>query len=189
MGGVTQQDSTCVQSHTFETPLGAMIATAWSGRLRSVEFRNQPSAGAEDFGELRGQLTPTVAALNPVLAETERQLNEYFSGSRSAFTLPLHFEGTPFQRSVWDQLQRIPCGQTRSYVDLARALGSPGGSRAIGQANGRNRLCIIIPCHRVIRAGGHLGGYSAGLMRKQWLLDHESRLVDTPTLPSLLAAG
>lgn len=90
------------------------------------------------------------------------------------FTLQLHLHGTPFQRTVWDQLRRIPYGETRSYGDLADALGNPGASRAVGLANGKNPIGIIVPCHRVVGANGSLTGYGGGLDRKQRLLDFES---------------
>ncbi|MET8943543.1 methylated-DNA--[protein]-cysteine S-methyltransferase [Streptomyces sp. NPDC004542] len=106
-------------------------------------------------------------------AEAQEQLAAYFAGELKEFTLELRLNGTPFQRGVWDQLRRIPYGETRSYGELAGALGSPGASRAVGLANGRNPIGIIVPCHRVIGAGGSLTGYGGGLDRKQRLLDFE----------------
>ncbi|MFF6802794.1 methylated-DNA--[protein]-cysteine S-methyltransferase [Streptomyces sp. NPDC012616] len=104
----------------------------------------------------------------------EDQLTAYFAGELTEFTLELHLHGTPFQRSVWAGLRAIPYGETRSYGELAEALGSPGASRAVGLANGRNPIGIIVPCHRVIGAGGGLTGYGGGLHRKRRLLDFES---------------
>jgi methylated-DNA-[protein]-cysteine S-methyltransferase len=101
------------------------------------------------------------------------QLSEYFAGSRRDFDLPLRPHGTNFQQAAWQQLQRIPYGTTISYAEEAARLGRPTAYRAVGGANGRNPLPIVIPCHRVIAADGSLGGFSAGLARKQWLLDHE----------------
>jgi methylated-DNA-[protein]-cysteine S-methyltransferase len=106
--------------------------------------------------------------------EVAEQLSAYFSGTRSAFDLPLRLEGTEFQRRVWAQLQAIPYGETISYGDLAGRVGSPGAARACGLANGRNPVSIIVPCHRVIGANGQLTGYGGGLDRKTWLLDHEA---------------
>ncbi|MGW2640453.1 methylated-DNA--[protein]-cysteine S-methyltransferase [Streptomyces sp. NPDC001348] len=106
-------------------------------------------------------------------AEARDQLAAYFAGELKEFTLELRLEGTPFQRSVWDQLRRIPYGETRSYGELAAALGKPAASRAVGLANGRNPVGIIVPCHRVIGSGGALTGYGGGLDRKQRLLDFE----------------
>jgi methylated-DNA-[protein]-cysteine S-methyltransferase len=107
------------------------------------------------------------------LAETVRQLDEYFAGVRREFDLPLHFEGTTFQRRVWNELTRIPYGETWSYGQLASRIGNPGASRAVGLANGRNPISILVPCHRVIGADGSLTGYGGGLERKRWLLAHE----------------
>ncbi|MGX9884928.1 methylated-DNA--[protein]-cysteine S-methyltransferase [Streptomyces sp. NPDC002276] len=106
--------------------------------------------------------------------ETTAQLQAYFAGELKEFTLELRLHGTPFQRTVWDQLRRIPYGETRSYGDLADALGNPGASRAVGLANGKNPVGIIVPCHRVVGANGSLTGYGGGLDRKQRLLDFES---------------
>jgi methylated-DNA-[protein]-cysteine S-methyltransferase len=105
--------------------------------------------------------------------EVERQLREYFRGKRTAFDLRLHPKGTPFQLAVWKALAEIPYGQTRSYGDVARAVGRPSAVRAVGLANGRNPLPIVVPCHRVIGASGKLVGYGGGLAVKQALLDRE----------------
>ncbi len=175
-----------LEADWFQTPLGEMIAITCDDRLCLVEFHDRRALEL-DIALLRKRLNaPVVPAQNAVLAEAARQFLAYFQGTRTAFTLPLHIEGSPFQTSVWDELLRIPLGETRSYADLAIALQKPGGQRAIGQANGMNRLCIVIPCHRVIRAGGDPAGYGGGAWRKQWLLDHEARLANKPTQRSLL---
>ena len=109
----------------------------------------------------------------PLLKEGERQLLDYFRGERHTFDLPLAPEGTPFQHSVWKALAEIPWGQTRSYGDIARRVGRPGGAQAVGQANRKNPIPILIPCHRVIAADGTLGGYAYGLPLKQKLLELE----------------
>ncbi|MFF3613019.1 methylated-DNA--[protein]-cysteine S-methyltransferase [Streptomyces sp. NPDC002580] len=106
--------------------------------------------------------------------EVTEQLHAYFEGELKEFTLELRLAGTPFQRSVWDQLRRIPYGETRSYGELAEALGNMGASRAVGLANGKNPVGIIVPCHRVVGASGGLTGYGGGLDRKKRLLDFES---------------
>ena len=98
---------------------------------------------------------------------------DYFSGARHAFTVPLVYPGTPFEQEVWTELLRIPYGETRSYEDLARTLGRPGASRAVGRANGMNRIAILIPCHRVVNQNGELGGYGGGLWRQRILLELE----------------
>lgn len=110
-----------------------------------------------------------------VLAAAARQLGEYFAGTLTAFTVPLDFNGTAFQKSVWAALLTIPFGETRSYGAIARQIGRPGASRAVGAANGRNPISIIAPCHRVIGASGALTGFAGGLAAKKWLLAHERR--------------
>jgi methylated-DNA-[protein]-cysteine S-methyltransferase len=108
-----------------------------------------------------------------VLKSAARQLKEYFAKERRVFDLPVSLHGTEFQRRVWEQLKAIPCGETLSYGQLAARIGQPKASRAVGLANGRNPVSIIIPCHRVIGADGSLTGYGGGVRRKQWLLEHE----------------
>ncbi|MFI6403816.1 methylated-DNA--[protein]-cysteine S-methyltransferase [Streptomyces sp. NPDC050548] len=130
--------------------------------LYMVDQRHRPPE--ESFGTLDD--TP--------FTEATAQLQAYFAGELKEFTLELRLHGTPFQRTVWDQLRRIPYGETRSYGDLADALGNPGASRAVGLANGKNPIGIIVPCHRVVGANGSLTGYGGGLDRKQRLLDFES---------------
>jgi methylated-DNA-[protein]-cysteine S-methyltransferase len=110
----------------------------------------------------------------PILVETERQLKEYFTGKRREFSLPLDMNGTPFQKSVWEALLAIPFGETRSYGQLARQLGRPSAMRAVGAANGRNPLSIVVPCHRVIGSSGKLIGFAGGLETKAQLLKMES---------------
>lgn len=103
------------------------------------------------------------------------QLAEYFAGTRTSFELPLHMLGSTFQRRVWTELLRIPCGETTSYGAIAEAVGAPGAARAVGLANGQNPIAVIVPCHRVIGANGSLTGYGGGLPMKRWLLAHEQR--------------
>lgn len=107
--------------------------------------------------------------------EALAQLDAYFAGERRAFALPLSPEGSAFQREVWRALEEIPYGQTWSYRQLAERIGKPGAARAVGAANGRNPISIVVPCHRVIGSAGALTGYGGGLSRKRWLLDHEAR--------------
>lgn len=109
-----------------------------------------------------------------LLRDAAVQLDEWFAGHRRAFELPLAATGTGFQRAVWAALQAIPFGETRSYGQLARALGRPQSSRAVGAANGRNPIAIVVPCHRVIGGDGSLTGYAGGLAAKRWLLAHEA---------------
>jgi methylated-DNA-[protein]-cysteine S-methyltransferase len=114
---------------------------------------------------------------HPILIEAERQLSEYFTGERIRFDLPLQLNGTEFQKKIWRALREIPFGETKSYQDLARAVGSPKASRAVGAANGKNPLSIVVPCHRVIGANGALTGFAGGLETKAALLALEARPV------------
>ncbi|WP_455916889.1 methylated-DNA--[protein]-cysteine S-methyltransferase [Pantoea agglomerans] len=111
---------------------------------------------------------------HPVLVETERQLNEYFAGTRTTFTMTLDFVGTEFQKKVWQALVAIPFGETRSYADIARDIGNPKAVRAVGAANGKNPISIIAPCHRVIGSNGKLTGFAGGLEVKAFLLKIET---------------
>jgi methylated-DNA-[protein]-cysteine S-methyltransferase len=119
--------------------------------------------------------TMTLAPQQPILLETERQLTEYFAGERNEFDLPLQPDGSEFQKKVWQALREIPFGQTRSYLDLAKAVGSSKAARAVGAANGKNPLSIIVPCHRVVGSDGSLTGFAGGLDTKAALLALEAR--------------
>jgi len=114
---------------------------------------------------------------HPSLSECLRQLDEYFKGSLLTFDLKLDIRGTDFQKSVWNELRRIPYGKTKSYGEIAAFIGRTKASRAVGNANNRNNIVIIIPCHRVIASNGRLGGFGGGLWRKEWLLEHEKEVL------------
>ena len=154
-----------MKQHTvIDSPCGPLTLVADDGVLCGLYMtgqRHRPPQ--EDFGPRDDTL----------FAEAEEQLKAYFAGELRQFTLALRLHGTPFQRSVWEQLVRIPYGETRSYGELAGALGSPRASRAVGLANGRNPVGIIVPCHRVVGSDGSLTGYGGGLDRKRSLLDFE----------------
>jgi methylated-DNA-[protein]-cysteine S-methyltransferase len=113
------------------------------------------------------------AAENKLMDETVAQIEAYFDGSLKEFELPLRSQGTPFQQAVWRELEGIPYGTVTSYGEIARRVGKPTASRAVGAANGRNPIAIVVPCHRVIGADGSLTGYGGGMWRKEWLLNHE----------------
>ncbi len=115
------------------------------------------------------------SALPPVMREALKQLDEYFAGKRKDFTVKLILQGTDFQKRVWEHLRKIPYASTSSYKDVARAIGNEKAVRAVGGANGRNNIGIIVPCHRVIAHDGTLGGFGGGLWRKEWLLKHEKK--------------
>ena len=118
---------------------------------------------------------PTEDGDHPILALAEKELEEYFAGKRSVFSVPLDMRGTPFQKQVWEALQDIPFGETRSYGQLANQLGKPSAARAVGAANGRNPVSIIVPCHRVLGSSGKLTGFAGGLDAKTYLLTLERR--------------
>ena len=114
--------------------------------------------------------------LSPMLIQCVEQLIQYFNGERRKFELPIHQQGSPFQQSVWAELMAIPFGKTISYIELARRIGDAKATRAVASANGKNNVCIIVPCHRVIGANKELVGYSGGIRRKKWLLEHEMKV-------------
>jgi AraC family transcriptional regulator of adaptative response/methylated-DNA-[protein]-cysteine methyltransferase len=159
----------------IDTPLGAMVAVADDRGLRLLEFIDRRAIERE-MSLLRKRLkTNIVPGENRHLTATRRQLTDYFSGRRLEFDIPLAPVGSAFQLRAWRILQSIPLGETRSYSWMAKRLGDENARRAVGRANGTNMICIVIPCHRVIRADGTLCGYGGGLWRKKWLLDHERR--------------
>jgi methylated-DNA-[protein]-cysteine S-methyltransferase len=149
-----------------ESPIGRLMLTSDGTALTGLFMEPSRKApqpadgGVEDLA-----VAPLAAAAS--------QLGEYFAGARREFDLPLRFEGTTFQRRVWQELTEIRYGETWSYGQLARRIGNPSASRAVGLANGRNPISILVPCHRVIGADGSLTGYGGGLERKRWLLAHE----------------
>ena len=162
-------------SQRLTTPIGPMFAVAKDRGLVLCEFHDRPMLPLQLKRVERICGGRPEAAPHPLLEQTQQELNEYFLGVREAFTVPLVLDGTPFQSSVWRQLLSIPFGRTTSYDDIAIRLARPGGARAVGRANGDNRLAIIVPCHRVINADGSLSGYGGGKRRKRWLLAHERR--------------
>ena len=145
----------------FDTPLGPIeVSVNEADAVVRVRFADAAAPGVGETGE--------AGALGVL------QLEEYFSGERRSFDLPLDPEGSDFEKQVWMELQQIPFGTTTTYGEIARKLGDPGGSRAVGLANASNPVAIIIPCHRVIGADGGLTGYAGGMHRKRWLLAHEA---------------
>jgi AraC family transcriptional regulator, regulatory protein of adaptative response / methylated-DNA-[protein]-cysteine methyltransferase len=159
----------------IETELGTMIAGAAEDGICLLEFSDRRMLNTE-YKDLARYLKTTIEEGDSGYFNTLRlQLTEYFEGIRKVFTLPLVTPGTPFQQAVWKELLNIPFGSTRSYLEQSLALGKPESIRAVANANGMNRISVIIPCHRVIGADGSLTGYGGGLKRKRWLLDHEKR--------------
>lgn len=149
---------------TIETPLGPMTAVADEHVLHFLEFENRADA-------IRPEAI--VPGFTAPLISIQKELAQYFAGKLKTFKTPISYQGTPFQTQVWEALQKIPYGETRSYAALAKALGKETAYRAVANGCGANHLAIIIPCHRVINTNGHLGGFGGGLPRKKWLLNHE----------------
>jgi len=158
---------TNLQTRSIDSPVGvlrlvaddaSLVAVLWpEEREGRVKFPDEPASGD-----------------NHVLAATADQLGEYFAGQRRTFDLPLHLRGTEFQQQVWRSLAAIPYGETSTYAKQAAVVGRPRAVRAVGSANGRNPLSIVLPCHRIVAASGALAGFAGGIETKQWLLNHEA---------------
>ena len=166
------ESSTAVALRDIETPIGPMTLGATDRVVVLADFRERRMMPAQ-LAAVRRRVGPTRYADVPLLDRAEAQLGEYFDGTRRSFDLPLDHPGSEFQQRVWTELQRIEYGQAIAYRELAARVGAPQAPRAVGRANGSNRLAIIIPCHRVIATGGGLGGYGGGLAAKRYLLDLE----------------
>jgi methylated-DNA-[protein]-cysteine S-methyltransferase len=162
------KESEVVHTITMDSPVGALRLIASDRGMRAILW------GAEDVTRIASiDEAVLVEGTTPVLDQAVVELDEYFDGTRREFELPLDPVGTPFQQSAWMILRAIPYGQTISYGQQALQLGDPNKARAVGAANGKNPLSIVVPCHRVIGSTGHLTGFAAGLDVKSWLLDHE----------------
>lgn len=160
-------------STTIETPLCPMRAATTERGICLLEM-GSPERRSRETRELEAAFSERmIEGTHPLLDQLAGELTAYFNGDLTAFTVPLDTPGTDWQLQVWSELVKIPFGETVSYGELATRLGNPGGSRAVGLANGKNRVSIVIPCHRVIASDGTLHGYGGGLPRKRWLLDHE----------------
>lgn len=150
----------------MDSPIGNLQIQVENQKVTEVEFRPKKHK------------TPSncIPADRKIFELCQKQLTEYFNGKRTSFDLPVELRGTEFQKSVWNQLEKIPFGNTISYKDLAIQIGNPLSVRAVGAANGKNPVSIVIPCHRVIGSNGSLTGYGGGIERKEWLLEHEQKL-------------
>ncbi|ODS50002.1 MAG: methylated-DNA-[protein]-cysteine S-methyltransferase [Halanaerobium sp. 4-GBenrich] len=142
----------------YDSPVGLVEIQADKDKIVSLDFKEEKC---------------DQEAANSVLLTAKKQLDQYFKGERKVFELPIKIEGTEFQESVWQQLLKISYGNTFAYKEVAEAIGNNKAYRAVGNANNKNRIPIIIPCHRVTASNGDLGGYGAGIWRKKWLLQHE----------------
>jgi O-6-methylguanine DNA methyltransferase len=147
----------------YNSPIGKLKIVSNQRGVISLRFVDDDTS--EEFSTIR----------SPILTNCLIQLDEYFRGERKTFIVPISYNGTPFQKTVWKELTNIPFGQTRSYKDIAIKLGNSNASRIIGRANSNNPVVIIVPCHRVIGANNKLRGYTGGIWRKKWLLDHEKQ--------------
>jgi AraC family transcriptional regulator of adaptative response/methylated-DNA-[protein]-cysteine methyltransferase len=164
----------------FESPVGPLVAGATEKGICLLEFTDRSRLETQ-FNTLKKLFSCAILpGENEHLSKLKQELDAYFAGQLKQFSLPLIYPGSPFQVRVWDELLRIPYGVTCSYEELARRIGSVSGQRAVGHANGTNRIAIVIPCHRVVNKGGKLGGYGGGLWRKQHLLDLERGATGLP---------
>jgi len=164
---------TVLKSSWVDTPLGPMLAITDEEFLYLLEFVDQHNLERK-LERLRSNLRAIIVPGRTQLTQQiESELNKYFEGLLEEFKTPIYLLGSPFQQLVWSELMAIPYGQTRSYGEQAKALGKETAYRAVASANGANKIAIVIPCHRIINSNGELGGYSGGIHRKKWLIDHE----------------
>jgi AraC family transcriptional regulator of adaptative response/methylated-DNA-[protein]-cysteine methyltransferase len=176
--GVAPQDlvrtASPLRADWIETPLGPMVAVAGAAQLHLLEFADRPALPRElQRLATSGGGAPAIGTHAPI-EQVREELTAYFAGRGARFDTPFAMAGTPFTRTVWRALREIPAGETRSYLDIARAIGRPTATRAVARANGANQIAIVIPCHRVIGADGSLTGYGGGLWRKQRLIAVEA---------------
>ncbi len=167
------RNADCIVISWAKTPLGPMVTAATAEGICFLEFTDRRMLETQLATLRRLFDRAVVPGRNTHLERLKDELARYFAGKLKRFTVPLIYPGTPFQRRVWGELLQIPYGETRSYEDIARGVGSPRAVRAVGTTNGLNRIAIVIPCHRVVNKGGKLGGYGGGLWRKQFLLNLE----------------
>jgi AraC family transcriptional regulator of adaptative response/methylated-DNA-[protein]-cysteine methyltransferase len=169
----TQAKQQILKAAWLDTRLGPMIAIANENGLYLLEFIDRRGLERE-VESLRTKLKAAIIpGETPIIKSIESEIAQYFDGKNFSFKTPIHLIGSPFQKSVWEELRKIPPGETRSYLEIAKSLKKPTAFRAVAQANGANQLAIIVPCHRVINTNGELGGYGGGITRKRWLLEHE----------------
>jgi AraC family transcriptional regulator of adaptative response/methylated-DNA-[protein]-cysteine methyltransferase len=167
------EQADCVIVSWAESPLGPLLMGATEDGVCLLEFTDRRALETQIASVRRCFGCALVPGKHDYLDRLQDELDRYFAGTLRNFRVPLIYPGTPFQQKVWEQLLQIPYGETRSYEDIAQAVGTPTAQRAVGTANGKNRIAIAIPCHRVVNKGGNLGGYGGGLWRKQFLLDLE----------------
>ncbi len=161
----------------LDTPLGSMIAIADDHTLYLLEFTDCRGLDREIKNLQKKAQSEITSGRTASLELIKEELKQYFAGQLKQFKTPLFLLGTEFQKNVWQELQKIPYGETRSYAEIAKKIEKPTAYRAVAQANGSNQLAIIVPCHRVINTGGKLGGYAGGLSRKEHLLNIEKQRI------------
>lgn len=164
-----------LKASQIETPLGSMLAVGDDEALYLLDFADRRGFEQEIERLKKKTKLPIISGKTTPSKQIEAELEEYFSGKIQEFTTPLFPIGSPFQKGVWEELRKIPRGETRSYAEIAQAIGRPTAFRAVALANGANPFAIVIPCHRVINSSGALGGYGGGIKRKEWLLEHERK--------------
>jgi AraC family transcriptional regulator, regulatory protein of adaptative response / methylated-DNA-[protein]-cysteine methyltransferase len=167
-------DAQCIRLAWLDTPLGPMIAGATDRGICLLEFTDRRMLEHQVVTLKRRFNAGLAPGRHAHLTTLHKELGEYFAGKRQLFSVPVDMRGTPFEMRVWQELQRIPYGETRSYADMAQRIGSPAAVRAVGRANGLNAIAIVVPCHRVVNKNGDLGGYGGGLWRKRRLLHLEA---------------
>lgn len=169
----SHKNNLTLKAKWIDTPLGAMVSMADDAALYLLEFVDRRGLERE-VQRMRQRLKAAIIPGQTAITQSiEQELKQYFAGKLTHFKTPISGYGSDFQKLVWEALRKIPSGQTCSYLELAQSLGRPTASRAVARANGTNQVAIAIPCHRVINTDGQLGGYAGGLIRKQWLIDHE----------------
>ena len=154
----------------YQSPLGVLEIRSAGNAISGILFLNSWKGAKVDESQLN-----FAKPKSPIIKNCIKQLDEYFSGKRFEFAIPISQVGTPFQQTVWEGLCNIPYGKTISYLELSKRIGNIKAIRAVGTANGNNSICIIVPCHRVIGSNGDLVGYGGDLWRKKWLLEHEAK--------------
>lgn len=171
----TLLETNVLKASWLDTRLGPMIAISDDDALYLLEFVDRRGLEREVERLRKKTKSAIIPGHTKPINSIAKELSLYFDGKLREFKTPLFFLGSPFQKKVWDELKKIPCGETRSYLDIAKEVKKPSAFRAVAQANGANQMAIVIPCHRVINTNGDLGGYGGGITRKQWLINHEKR--------------
>jgi AraC family transcriptional regulator of adaptative response/methylated-DNA-[protein]-cysteine methyltransferase len=166
------RSSPCVMSASLDSPLGPLVAAVTDRGVCLLEYGDRDMLPAL-INDVKQRFGPLLQGSHPLLDRLRAELGEYFAGTRHVFDVPIDAPGSPFHVRVWNALREIPYGQTRSYTQVARAVGAPSAQRAVGRANGLNRIAILTPCHRVVTSSGGLGGYGGGVWRKRYLLELE----------------